>query len=76
MIEDLRRKARDEFFGGRVACGLRVAKDLAGDTREQTVYGMDASQVRQLKEFWMRHHEELPKPSGVPWALVQNHDSK
>lgn len=28
---------------------------------KMTICGMNCDQVHELKHFWMRHHEELPK---------------
>lgn len=52
------------FIGHYEDCNAETGELDDGDTCE---CGMDYRQVLELKEFWMRHHEELPK-----WANAKS----
>lgn len=82
MISDLRRKACAEYFEGKVyenttfnagfdkgfAAALRVASELNSRTEVASLLGMDSNQVRQLKEFWMKHHTTPPERGEDEWV--------
>ena len=32
------------------------------NTANYTIYGMTPEQVLEIRDFWLRHHKDLPKP--------------